>query len=172
MIPTRLTRVIGVALMSAGMTGSAFLEQRAAAPPMDDLVALGTRIHGAFGSYLALGIRIGDEALPRLQAARTEVDVTVIDGPTTPCPCIADGLMIATGATPGRGTLRVAETKAPAGTFGIVMISRLKDGVRLRVVIPSETRLILDQWNILEPQAKLEAVRAADRDRLFRFEIP
>jgi formylmethanofuran dehydrogenase subunit E len=158
--------------MSAGMTGSAVLEQRAVAPPIDDLVVLGTRIHGAFGSYLALGIRIGDEALSRLQANRGEVDVTVVDGPTTPCPCIADGLMIATGATPGRGTLRVAEAKAAAGTFGIVTITRLKDGVRLRVVIPSDTRLILDQWNILEPQAKLEAVRSAPRERLFRFEAP
>lgn len=43
-------------------------------------------------------------------------------GVIAPCPCVADGIMIATTSTPGQNLLRVATTASPEGTFGVAEI--------------------------------------------------
>src|SRR2546421_4201596 len=64
----------------------------------EEWIELGARIHGGFGSLIPLGIRIDVDALQRLDAKPPEVVVTYFDGEKAPCPCVADGIMIATGA--------------------------------------------------------------------------
>lgn len=77
----------------------------------DEWVRLGQRVHGGFGTYIALGIRIGLDALKRLEAKPRDLDVTYQNGPDAPCPCVVDGIMIATVATPGQNSLRLMPTK-------------------------------------------------------------
>jgi FmdE, Molybdenum formylmethanofuran dehydrogenase operon len=80
----------------------------------DQWVTLGARVHGAFGSFLPVGIRIGLDALARLDAKPREVTVVYYDSDTAPCACVADGVAIATVATVGQRTLEISPQKAPA----------------------------------------------------------
>jgi formylmethanofuran dehydrogenase subunit E len=63
------------------------------------------RVHGGFGTPIALGIRVGQDAQKRLDAGRRELEVTRFDRPATPCACVADGVTIAVSSSPGQGTL-------------------------------------------------------------------
>lgn len=42
----------------------------------DEWIALGARVHGAFGPFIALGIRIGLDASKGLEPARRDLMVT------------------------------------------------------------------------------------------------
>ena len=66
-----------------------------------------TRVHGGFGSFLPVGIRIGEDAMKRLDAKPRELSVMFYQGEGTPCPCAADGVGLAVYASPGQGTLRL-----------------------------------------------------------------
>jgi hypothetical protein len=61
----------------------------------DEWVKLGRRVHGDFGSYIAVGIRIGLDAVKRLQAQPRDLKVTYQEGQNSPCPCVVDGMAIA-----------------------------------------------------------------------------
>ena len=56
--------------------------------------------------------------------------------PGVPCPCPADGVMLAVGASPGQGTLQVAAEKSPPGTFAVVVIRPRKGGDGLKYTVP------------------------------------
>jgi formylmethanofuran dehydrogenase subunit E len=88
----------------------------------DEWVKLLGRVHGGFGSFLPVGIRIGEDAMKRLDAKPRELTVLFYQGEGTPCPCSADGVMLAVYASPGQGTLQIASEKSPPGTFAMVVI--------------------------------------------------
>lgn len=134
-------------------------------------VKLARRVHGGSGSYLVVGIRIGLDARQRLHAGPRDLDVTYYDGPNTPCPCAADGLMLATGATPGQGSLRIALLKSQAGTFGVAVIKLKQTGQTLRYEIPATARALLDDWNRnRDGQGRYAAVMAAPQSTMFRVQ--
>ncbi len=70
--------------------------------------------HGAAGPWVVAGYRIGERALKDLGLPRHSHDLDVAHH----CPlqvqysCIADGLSAATGASPGKLNLRIAESSA------------------------------------------------------------
>jgi formylmethanofuran dehydrogenase subunit E len=64
-------------------------------------IALGARIHGAFGPFIPVGIRIGLDAMDKLKPGPREITVTYYNGIEPPCACIADGVMLATHTSPG-----------------------------------------------------------------------
>lgn len=131
--------VLAVALLGAGLAG--------AQSTPEEWVQLGTRVHGGFGTFIVLGIRIGQDAMKELGAQPRELDVTYYDGVATPCPCVADGVMIATYASPGQGTLRVAAEKAPPDLMGAVVIRNRKTGRALRYTVADALRPKLAEWN-------------------------
>src|SRR5437868_8855109 len=90
----------------------------AQAQTREEWIALGERVHGGFGALIPLGIRIGLDALEKLDAKPREVTVTYFDGEGAPCPCVVDGIMIATAASPGQKTLRMSPESAPSGLMG------------------------------------------------------
>jgi len=110
-------------------------------------IALGTRVHGFFGSYIPVGIRIGLDALKRLDAEPRGVTVVYYSGPKSPCPCPADGITIATVASVGQGTLRVAAEKAPADAMGIAIIRSKATGAGLKYTIAASWLPRLDAIN-------------------------
>jgi hypothetical protein len=65
----------------------------------DEWINLGARVHGGFGAFIPVGIRIGLDALQRLDAKPREVTVVYYDSEKAPCACLADGIAIATVAT-------------------------------------------------------------------------
>jgi len=78
-----------------------------------------TRVHGGFGSFLPVGIRIGEDAMKRLDAKPRELDVTFYQGEGTPCPCAADGVSLAVYASAGQGTLHIAAERSPPFCDGV-----------------------------------------------------
>ena len=91
-------------------------------------IELGAKVHGAFGAFIPVGIRIGLDAKERLKADARGLGVTYYSGEKAPCPCVADGVMIATQASPGQGTFRMASEKAPPGSLATIVIRNRKAG--------------------------------------------
>jgi formylmethanofuran dehydrogenase subunit E len=106
-----------------------------------------TRVHGGFGSFLPVGIRIGEDAMKRLDAKPRELSVMFYRGEGTPCPCAADGMGLAVYASAGQGSLQVAIEKAPAGAFAVVVIGPRKGGDGLRYTVPMSVMPKLGQIN-------------------------
>ena len=147
-------------IMLAALFLAAASPVRAETP--EEWVRLLTRVHGGFGSFLPVGIRIGEDAMKRLNAKPRELSVTFYQGDGVPCPCPADGVMLAVGASPGQGTLRVATEKSPPGTFAVVVIRPRKGGDGLKYSVPISFLPKLGQINstIQEPLARYNAVMA------------
>src|SRR5262249_48718373 len=72
---------VGVAALAA----LAVSPGRAETP--EEWIKLGERVHGAFGAFIPVGIRIGQDALQRLNAQPREVTVTYYDSDRAPCAC-------------------------------------------------------------------------------------
>jgi formylmethanofuran dehydrogenase subunit E len=128
----------------------------------DEWVKLLTRVHGGFGSFLPVGIKIGEDAMKRLGAKPRELSVLFYQGEGTPCPCAADGVMLAVYASPGQGSLQIAPEKSPADTFAVVVIRPRKGGTGFKYIVPKSIMAKLDQINktIQDPLARYAAVMA------------
>lgn len=130
----------------------------------DEWIKLGSHVHGGFGALIPVGIRIGLDALQRLNANRRDLDVTFYSGAQAPCACIADGVLLATGSSPGQGTLRVAPEAAAPGLLATVVIRHRKTGAIARYSISSEWLPVLLELNrSRDPLGRYEAVMAADQ---------
>ncbi len=79
-------------------------------------------LHGGFGAFIPLGIKIGLDAVSRLNAKPRELSVLYYDSDASPCACFADGIAIATYASVGQRTLTIAPEKAPTGTAAVIVI--------------------------------------------------
>jgi formylmethanofuran dehydrogenase subunit E len=140
----------------------------AVAETRDEWIALGTRIHGAFGPFIPVGIRIGLDAAEKLGAGPRDLDVIYYNGEKPPCPCVVDGVMIATHASPGQNTLRIALEKAPAGMMAVIMIKNRKTGEALRYSITDEWLPKILGWIKSDPAARYDSAMSADN--LFQVE--
>ena len=125
-------------------------------------IELGARIHGAFGAFIPVGIRIGLDAREKLKADPRGLSVTFYNGEKPPCPCVADGVMIATWASPGQGTLQISTEKAPPGLMAMVIIRNRKTGEGLKYTISDEWLPTILGWNKSEPPARFDAAMAAE----------
>jgi formylmethanofuran dehydrogenase subunit E len=129
----------------------------------EDWITLGERVHGAFGAFIPVGIRIGQDALDRLKAQPREVTVTYYDSDKLPCACIADGIMIATRASPGQRTLTIATEKAPIGAMAIVIIRHRKTGREVRYTVSDSWLPKLIEINKqFDPVGRYEQIMKAD----------
>ena len=148
------------AILSAVLLICATLAGRAETP--EQWVTLGARIHGGFGSFIPVGIRIGEDALARLNAKPRELSVVFYQGEGVPCPCSIDGVMLAIGASPGQGSAQVAAEKSPPGTFAVVLIRRRQGGDGLKYTVPMLQMAKLGEINrnIQDPLARFHAVMA------------
>jgi formylmethanofuran dehydrogenase subunit E len=128
----------------------------------DEWVTLGARIHGAFGPFIPVGIRIGLDAADRLKADPRGLTVIYYNGTRPPCPCVADGVMIATRASPGQGTLQISPDKAPDGMMAVIVIKNRKTGEGLRYSITDEWLPKILGWIKLDPSARYDAAMSAE----------
>lgn len=129
----------------------------------EEWINLGRRVHGGFGAFIPLGIRIGLDAVARLEAKPRELTVTYFDSDKSPCACFLDGVMIATTASPGQRTATIAPEKAPEGSAAVIVIRHRKSGAAIRYAIPQEALLKLAQWNrTLDERGRYDEVMKAD----------
>src|SRR5262249_8779034 len=70
---TTMRRWAAAVALLATLNGSAFAETP------EEWIALGARVHGGFGSFIPLGIKIGLDALERLKVKPRDVTVVYYD---------------------------------------------------------------------------------------------
>ena len=126
-------------------------------------IELGARVHGAFGAFIPIGIRIGLDAKERINADPRGLIVTYYTGEKAPCPCIADGVMLATNASPGQGTLIIAPEKAPIGMLAVVIVRNRKTGEGFRYTVADTWLPKVIEWNkTLDPAGRFDAAMKAE----------
>jgi formylmethanofuran dehydrogenase subunit E len=126
-------------------------------------IELGARVHGAFGAFIPIGIRIGLDAKERIKTEPRGLTVTYLTGEKAPCPCIADGVMLATDASPGQGTLAIAPERAPAGILAVVIVRNRRTGEGLRYTVADSWLPKVMEWNkTLDPAGRFDAAMKAE----------
>ena len=129
----------------------------------EEWIALGARVHGGFGSFIPLGIKIGLDAVNRLHAKPRELTVLYYDSDASPCACFADGIAIATYASVGQRTLTIAPEKAPAGAAAVIVIRPRQGGSGFKYTIPMAALAKLGPMNKnLDERGRYDAVMATD----------
>jgi hypothetical protein len=125
----------------------------------DEWITLGARVHGAFGAFIPLGIKIGLDAGERLKSQPRELSVTYYDSDKSPCACFADGVAIATYASVGQRSLTIAPDKAPDGALAVIVIRPRKGGPGFKYTIPAADLARLGPMNKdLDPRGRWDAV--------------
>jgi hypothetical protein len=133
----------------------------------DYWIELGEAVHGSFGPLIAVGIRIGDDALKTLGVGPRNVDVTYYSGKDAPCPCAVDGIMLVTTASPGQGTLRVAAEPAADGQFGRVVIRHKRSNRAVEYVLPPSLATLVREAMTGAPERRWSLVMRAPEAQLF-----
>ncbi|MGD9922336.1 MAG: FmdE family protein [Pseudorhodoplanes sp.] len=130
----------------------------------EEWAALGARVHGGYGAFIPLGIKIGLDARQRLKAGPRELSVLYFDNPKAPCARFADGIAIATTASPGQRSLIMAPEKAPDAAAAVIVIRPRKAGTGVKYTIPmaSLPKLAAINKGQPDPIARHEAVMAMD----------
>jgi len=129
----------------------------------EEWIALGARVHGGFGAFIPLGIKIGLDATKRLNAKPRELAVLYYDSEISPCACFADGIAIATLASVGQRTLTIAPEKAPPGSAAVIIIRPRQGGAGFKYTIPMAALATLGPMNKnLDPRGRYDAVMAAN----------
>jgi len=149
----------------AAVLAAAPMTAIAAAPSEtpEEWVKLGARVHGGFGAFIPLGIRIGLDAVRRMNAQPRQLTVLYYDNDKVPCACFADGVAIATLASFGQRTLRMAAEKAPADAAAVIVIRPRKGGKGFRYTIPMTALPPLQEMNrSLQPLQRHHAVMKAE----------
>lgn len=148
---------------AALITALLVLPLSAGAETPDEWVALGARVHGGFGAFIPLEIKIGLDAVNRLNAKPRELSVLYYDSETSPCACFADGVAIATYASVGQRTLTIAPEKAPPGAAAVIVVRPRHGGPGFKYTIPMIALPKLGEMNkSLDPRGRYDAVMAAD----------
>jgi formylmethanofuran dehydrogenase subunit E len=146
---------IAAALLLAGIP--------AKAETPDEWVTLGARVHGGFGAFIPLGIRIGLDAVERLKAEPRTLAVAYYDSDASPCACFADGIAIATYASVGQRSLTISSERAPSGAAAVIVIRPRKGGPGFKYTIPMSALATLVPMNkTLNPRQRYDAVMAAE----------
>jgi formylmethanofuran dehydrogenase subunit E len=145
----------------AFLLGAISAAARAETP--EEWIALGTRVHGGFGAFIPVGIRIGLDALQRLNAEPREASVVYYDSDKAPCACVADGVAIATVASPGQRTLMMATEKAPAGAMAVVVVRKKQSEEGVKYTLADGWLPKLAEWNrTLDARGRYDAVMHAE----------
>ena len=145
--------------------------QNANAQTPQQWVEWGDRAHGGFGSLIAYGIRIGLDAMDRLDAERRELDVVFTDGPQSPCACIADGVAIAVSASLGQRTLSMNPERTAEGELGRVHFTHRETGRTLTYVLPQSALPLMQAINREEVVVeRFDAVMELDSGLLYQVE--
>lgn len=165
-IHKRLFMIAATAGLCLGVATSSYAQESARSPA--EWITLGETVHGGFGSHIALGIRIGEDALRRLGAKPREVDVLVTEGKDAPCACVTDGLLVATSASPGQRSLTLAPKSADASFMAMVEVRKRTTGAAVTYRVPASAIAPLAQMNPQKsPRERYDLVMATPAAQLY-----
>jgi formylmethanofuran dehydrogenase subunit E len=138
---------------------------------------LTSELHRHLGLYSIVGAKMGLRARELLSASLDELRVESLAGLEPPLSCLNDGLQVATGASLGRGTIRVPSMETPQAAAVFTLGGRR---LRLRVrddalkSLQAELRDAIGRHGDLTPayfaevrRLSLKAWRDLDRTQLF-----
>jgi formylmethanofuran dehydrogenase subunit E len=146
-----------------GIAATSFLITSAQAETPEEWIKLGERVHGGFGAFIPVGIRIGLDALQRLHAEPRQVTVVYFDSDKAPCACVADGVAIATVASVGQRTLQIASEKAPPGAMAVIIVRHKQSGATAKYTVSdSWVPKLIDMNKTLDTRGRYDAVMNAD----------
>ena len=134
-------------------------------------VVLVHELHRHLGTFSILGAKMGVRARELLGASLDDLSVESHAGLTPPMSCFNDGLQVSTGASLGRGTIRVANGAPPVPEaifiFGKKRLRlRVKSDVFQRAQ-DSMRKIRSDMYSPEARRASLEAWAEFDRHEIF-----
>ena len=157
---------VGRSVLTVGLL---LLSHQVNAETPDEWIALGARVHNGFGALVAVGVKIGLDAVKRLNAGPGELTVTYYDGDKSACACAADGIAIATYSSVGQRNLIISPKQAPNEAIAVAVIRPPNGGPGLKYTIPISALANLRTFNKdLTPREVYDAVMAASE--LFEVE--
>ncbi len=172
-----LARALGMATVGAGAVLVLSPAADAVAPPAGgevlagrpaaEWIALGEHVHGGFGSLIALGIRIGADAMERLDAPHRGLEVIYWSHPDAPCPCVIDGLQAVTRASLGQRSLTLAPDPSAPDAFGEVRVRNRETGAEIGYIIPMSAWPLLRDANEGDRAERWRVVMEAPEEGLF-----
>ena len=105
----------------------------------------------------------GSAPTSRLDAKPRDVTVLYYDSDKAPCACFADGIALATVATFGARTMRLAPDKAPDGAMAVIVMRNKKTGEAVKYTVPETWIPKLAEWNrTLDPRGRYDEVMRAE----------
>ena len=150
-------------ILAYGMVALMLSAGAAHAESPEEWAKLGARVHGGYGAFIPLGVKIGLDAVERLKAKPRQLSVVYYDSDKSPCACFADGIAIATYASFGQRTLAMAPEKAPDGAAAVIVVRPRQGGAGYKYTIPLKSLPRLRKMNQeLDPLGRHEAVMKAD----------
>ncbi len=159
-------------IIAISSSSSALAHQNAAYLPVEtpeQWVELGARVHGGFGAFIPVGIKIGIDAAEKLKIPRRQLSVTYFDNSTAPCACFADGIALATYTSVGQRNLTIMPEKAPFDAAAVIVIRPRSGGVGYKYTIPMSSLPVLQKMNSdLQPLERFHAVM--ETEQLFYVE--
>ena len=116
-------------------------------------VLLTSEFHRHLGIYSILGAKMGIRARELLNASLDDLEVISRAGNEPPLSCFNDGLQVATGASLGRGTIRVETTAPAAAAVFIKENKRLQLEVKKEIIvqIKKDIKSAIDKYGDLTP---------------------
>ena len=137
---------------------------------------LTNELHRHLGIYSLVGAKMGIRAREILNAPFDALEVVSFAGSEPPLSCLNDGLQVSTGASLGRGTIRVAESRSEPAAMFVYNQKGLTMRLRSRYVsrIKSDIQAALERFGGLNPayfahirQLSIEYWIRFDRSELF-----
>jgi hypothetical protein len=128
----------------------------------DEWIAQGARVHGVFGSLILVGVWIRLGATEKLKADPRGLTVTYYNGTKPPCPWVADGIMIATLASSGQGTLQMSPENAPPSLMAVIVIKNRNTGEGLKYSIADEWLRKILAWIKSDPSGRYDPAMSAE----------
>jgi formylmethanofuran dehydrogenase subunit E len=112
---------------------------------LNEQLQFAAHLHGHFGPFLALGVRMGLYGLRELDVKKgdTELHATVMLKYVTPVSCILDGVQASTQCTVGNGRLAWRNSRDVGAIFQLGRSMRLVE-VWIRPAVFQEVKLRLD----------------------------
>jgi pyrimidine-specific ribonucleoside hydrolase len=115
---------------------------------------LTNEIHRHLGIYSIVGAKMGIRAREILEAPFDTLEVLSLAGNRPPLSCMNDGLQVSTGASLGRGTIRVPEEKPQPAAIFMHNKRKISLTIKKEIVerIKSDIRAALKKYGGLNPE--------------------
>ncbi len=130
---------------------------------LEELIEIGTRLHGHLGPFLVAGIRMGLLALKLLESpGYFGIKAVSETGNKTPLSCLTDGVQIGSGCTIGKGNLEVIPAGAARGRF------ETEDGRAVTIALRPEIRAEFESGDLHQES---ERAKGMPVEELFTWKI-